>query len=195
MNKCLLLINLVMLLFLSPSLNAEGLGKLFTTPKERALLESLRHHEPVVDTPKKTKYEPIKIVVHDLPKPPKPVVEHKVVYEPEFNPETIEKEQPENEKQIVVVPAPEIPKITVNGIVKRSGGKSTAWINGVNTYDGYFDPQHIKVNPRRIGKDHVHIETEDTNIGEVSLKVGQTLVPEKGKIVDTYQKALKNNHK
>jgi len=54
----------------------------------------------------------------------------------------------------------------------------------------YFEPQHIKVNPHRIGRDHVHVEVDDINIGDVSLKVGQTLDPEAARITDAYQKML-----
>ena len=192
MNKnTQLIIALFTILFTSATC-AEGLGRLFTTPEQRILLERLR--QPAAKPPVQ-KYDPIVIVDHSKFEPPKSKYEHEVITQFELypDPEPIVKQVEEPKKEIVVIPAPEIPKITVNGIVKRSGGRSTAWVNGINTYDGYFDPQHIKVNPRRIGKDHVHVETEDINIGEVSLKVGQTLDPEKGKIVDTYQKMVKEN--
>jgi len=179
MNKKMQLFIVLITISFTSTIYAEGLGRLFTTPEQRALLEKLRHPSP--KPPPVKKYDPIVIVDHSKFKPPKSK------YEP------LPVVKPEPIKEIVVIPTPQIPKITVNGIVKRSGGRSTAWVNGINTYDGYFDPQHIKVNPRRIGKDHVHVETEDINIGEVSLKVGQTLEPKEGKIVDTYQKMVKEN--
>ncbi len=176
----------ILISFTAPTLQAEGLGRLFTTPKERALLENLR-----IPKPKTTvqKYDPIVTVDHSKFVPPKSKYTHEVATQFDLYPETV-KHEPEPVREIVIIPAPVIPKITVNGFVKRSGGRSTAWVNGINTNDGYFEPQHIKVNPHRIGRDHVHVEVDDINIGEVSLKVGQTLDPEAGKVTDSYQKML-----
>lgn len=175
-----------------PQSQAEGLGRLFTTPQQRADLERLR--KPTQrKIPIKQTYTPIKIIDHSKFEPPQERYQHKVVDQFQFEPtpkpiakQTIAAPEPE----IIMIPAPEIPNITVNGFVKRSGGRSTAWVNGINTNDGYFEPQHIKVNPNRIGRDHVHVEVDDINIGDVSLKVGQTLIPKEQKITDSYQKML-----
>src|SRR5581483_10127985 len=73
---------------------ADPLGRLFTTPEERAQLQQLRTAPPVVAKPAP---------------PPAPVA---------------------------VQTPPEVPPVTVNGVVVRSRGESTAWVNGKNTYDG-----------------------------------------------------------
>ncbi len=176
MNKQIILITALLIASFTPVTQAEGLGRLFTTPKERAMLEELRLPRPKTTV---KKHKPTTVVDPDKLESLKKVI---------TQPDPIKKQEPV--KNIVIIPAPIIPKITVNGFVKRSGGRSTAWVNGINTNDGYFDPQHIKVNPHRIGRDHVHVEVDDINIGDVSMKVGQTLDPEVGKITDSYQKML-----
>ncbi len=194
-NKPSLLINLLMIILFAPSTFAEGLGRLFTTASERATLERLRHPAQKQQTTKQT-YTPITIVDHSKFEPPQEKFKHDVIDQFQFQP----KPEPiviktQKKPEIVTVSTPEIPKITVNGFVKRSGGRSTAWVNGINTNDGYFEPQHIKVNPNRIGRDHVHVEVDDINIGDVSLKVGQTLNPKAEKITDSYQKMLEKPNK
>ncbi len=181
-KKKTLLINSILIVAFTPSLHAEGLGRLFTTPKERAMLERMRNPLP---KPPIQKEEPLLVVEHREFEPPKSEYSGEVIAQEELYPDL--------KPEIVVIPAPEIPNITVNGFVKRSGGRSTAWVNGINTNDGYFEPQHIKVNPHRVGRDHVHVEVDDINIGEVSLKVGQTLDPKSAKITDTYQVIGKAN--
>ncbi|MFK8067346.1 MAG: hypothetical protein AB8D52_03795 [Gammaproteobacteria bacterium] len=190
-------INTLMLVLLAPQLQAEGLGRLFTTAGERATLERLRNPAPKQETTKQI-YEPITIVDHSKFEPPQEKYKHEVVDQFQFQPEPKQiavKTIPEPKPEIVIIPAPDIPNITVNGFVKRSGGRNTAWVNGMNTNDGYFEPQHIKVNPNRIGRDHVHVEVDDINIGDVSLKVGQTLDPKAEKISDSYQKMLEHPNK
>jgi len=188
----IILSNVLLLALVVPASQAEGLGRLFTTQKQRAMLERLRN--PAPKPPAKT-YEPIVTVDHSTFEPPASKYQNDLISQYELY-NTAEKViENEPEREVVVIPAPEIPRITVNGFVKRSGGRSTAWVNGMNTNDGYFEPQHIKVNPHRIGRDHVHVEVDDINIGDVSLKVGQTLDPEEPKITDSYQKMLGNTNK
>ena len=189
LNKQTLLINTLLIILFTPTLQAEGLGRLFTTQKQRALLERLRN--PPAKPPAQI-HEPIVTIDHSKFEPPKSKFTHEVKNQYDLNPdpELVVKQVSEIEREIVIIPAPEIPNITINGFVKRSGGRSTAWVNGINTNDGYFEPQHIKVNPHRIGRDHVHVEVDDINIGDVSLKVGQTLDPKEPKITDSYQKML-----
>lgn len=185
----IILINVFLLTLIAPATQAQGLGRLFTTQKQRAMLEKLRNPPPKLPT---QTYEPIVTVDHSAFVPPESKYQNELVnqYELYDDQKTAIEKVAEPAREIVIIPAPVIPKITVNGFVKRSGGRSTAWVNGINTNDGYFEPQHIKVNPHRIGRDHVHVEVDDINIGDVSLKVGQTLNPEAAKITDSYQKML-----
>lgn len=166
------------------TVQAEGLGRLFTTPAQRALLEKLRYPPPA---PPQVKHEPMVIVDHSNYQPPKPKFEHEVITQFELYPAADRESVKQPEPEVIVIPTPDIPTITVNGLVKRSGGRSTAWVNGINTNDGNFEPQYIKVNPKRIGRDHVHVEVGDIKIGDVSLKVGQSLDPKASKVTDAYE--------
>lgn len=194
-NKRSIFINALLITLFTPALQAEGLGRLFTTSEQRAMLERLRKPAPE-KAPIQTSYKPITIVDHSKFEPPQEKYQHKVIdqfqFEPDPEPLIQQTYQPEQKDN---VPEFEIPNITVNGFVKRSGGRSTAWVNDTNTYDGYFKPQHIKVNPHRIGRDHVHVEVDNVNIGDVSLKVGQTLIPKEKKITDSYKKMLEKPNK
>jgi hypothetical protein len=127
------------------SARAEALGRLFTTPQQRAVLERLRHAPP------------------PAPKP-------KVVEQP----------------KVVVPPPPEVPRITVNGVVIRSDGDSTAWVNGQSTGEGRDEIDSVQVNPRRIRGLAVPITTP-SNLPDVRLKPGQSYDPATGTVVDIYQ--------
>jgi hypothetical protein len=59
-------------------------------------------------------------------------------------------------------------RVTVNGHVTRSSGKTTTWINGAPQYDTYR------------GTDRVAIQGS----GAAGVKVGQTLDREQGKVQD-----------
>lgn len=92
-----------------------------------------------------------------------------------------------------VVVEPEIPdpSITVSGIVTRSGGKSTAWVNGMNTYEGDLSSQNIRVDPRAIYSDSVPVQLPNQR-GTVRLKPGQSYDPAAKAVqdgVDAVQKA------
>lgn len=70
--------------------------------------------------------------------------------------------------------------ITVNGLVKRSSGKSTVWVNGIPQQEGEGSP--VKISPKqsvtlhRPGKDNA-----------VDLRVGQTLEKTTGKVREIYE--------
>lgn len=129
---------LVLFLFLlSGSVMATDLGRLFTTPEERAALEKLRHQKPVQKV--------------------KPEI---VIDEPE----------PAEEK-------PEIGGITVHGLVYRNGGKSTAWVNSGNTYEGDLGNQYLQIDAGNIKPEDVVIEIPITDT-TLSLKAGETFSPE-----------------
>jgi len=76
------------------------------------------------------------------------------------------------------------PALTVNGMVKRSDGTSTVWINGVDNYQGdlsQFDIQSSDINVK-----HGRIEIRQADGGKVKLKPGQTYNPASQEIVDAY---------
>jgi hypothetical protein len=73
--------------------------------------------------------------------------------------------------------------ITVRGLVTRSDGRSTAFINESNTYEGDLASEYIRVRSADIEGGKIRIITP---YGEeaVALKVGQTLEPSTGRIID-----------
>lgn len=82
-------------------------------------------------------------------------------------------------------PAQQLESITLNGIVKRSSGKTTVWVNGSAQHESDLPPgtkrQASKTRPpdfpvlvQKTGK-------------TVTLKVGQTLNIESGEISEIYQ--------
>ena len=122
---------------------ADELGRLFTTPAERNMLEKLRHEEPK------------KVEIPDI------VVEENVA-EKEVKPEG---------------------GITINGLVYRKGGKSTAWINNSNTYEGDLSNQYLRINAENIEPEDVQIEIPG-NTNNIKLKVGQTYDPSYNTVED-----------
>jgi len=77
---------------------------------------------------------------------------------------------------------PVIGGITVNGLVYRKSGKSTAWINSANTYEGNFGNQYIQIDAHNINPDDVEILIP-INETKVKLKTGQTYDPEADQII------------
>lgn len=126
------------------------LGRLFTTPQERAALDKLRHEGRRAETPE----------------------------EPTAAPKTIER-APE--------PETEIPAITLNGIVKRSDGANTVWVNGTNSLEGEFDSQGFKVDTYRIRGDRVTVTVSGRPARSIQMRPGQTFDPAVGRMVDVYQ--------
>jgi hypothetical protein len=139
--------NFFILLFVSlavtQSVNADSLGRLFTTPGERIALEKARHAKP---------------------KPEKPKVE--LVEIEEFVEAEIEIEDTNIGHAI-----------TLRGIVQRSDGKNSAWLNESNTFEGDLESQYIKVDNNEITEDHVEITMPD-NKTKIKLKVGDNYDPQ-----------------
>ena len=124
---------------------ADSLGRLFTTPEERAQLQRLRLAPPEKPAP-----PPAAAPVAEAPPAP-----------------------------------PEVPPVTVNGVVIRSRGESTAWVNGKNTYDGDLSADHVTVDTRDLRGTRVTVETPG-HLPDVGLKPGQTYHPETGRITELY---------
>ncbi len=67
--------------------------------------------------------------------------------------------------------------ITLKGIVHRSGGKNTAWVNDSNTFQGDFDSKSIQVPDNKIKSDQVTVIMPEDN-SHVELRVGEVFIPE-----------------
>jgi hypothetical protein len=67
--------------------------------------------------------------------------------------------------------------VSIKGIVHRSDGKSAAWVNDSNTFDGDLDSQLILVPGNKIKPDQVTVIMPDDNT-QIELKVGDVFIPE-----------------
>jgi hypothetical protein len=121
----------------------DDLGRLFTTPQQREVLEKLRHQKPVEE-----------------------ITAPEILFE----------------EPVVETEKPEIGGITVNGLVYRKGGKSTAWINSANTLEGNFGNEYIQIDARNIKPDDVEIVIPVSE-KSVKLKAGDTYDPETDRII------------
>ena len=92
----------------------------------------------------------------------------------EIKPPEITFEEPvaENEEK-----KPDQGDITVNGLVYRENGKSTAWVNNGNTYEGNLENQYLQIEADNIKPDDVIIEIP-LNDAQVQLKAGETYTPQ-----------------
>jgi hypothetical protein len=84
-----------------------------------------------------------------------------------------------------------VESVTLNGHIKRSGGKSTVWINGKsqNEYpNGYKSDasKQVKVTEKKNDPGEVAVKLPDSN-RTYPLKVGQTLTPGNGEIREGYR--------
>ncbi|HJW04098.1 MAG TPA: hypothetical protein VJ548_12520 [Azospira sp.] len=71
------------------------------------------------------------------------------------------------------------PLLTLNGMVRRSGGKPTAWINGRPQHAG--DPGAIQIRPDATHPGKAKVATES---GATVLRVGQSRIHGTGEILD-----------
>lgn len=86
----------------------------------------------------------------------------------------VEKTEPEFilEKETIIRKS-----ITLKGLVHRSDGKNTAWVNESNTLEGDLDSSYIEVPDNKIQSDQVTIIMVDDS-SEVDLRVGDMHTPE-----------------
>jgi hypothetical protein len=161
-TKLLLATVLLTVTTIAPPIHAEELGRLFLTPEQRLELERRRNGlvpPPPVVVEAPTVVEPA-VVQGELPPPVQELGASQILPE---------------------APPPEVPPITVNGVVIRSNGQGTAWVNGQNTSEGDFSADNIRVG-RPQGK-MVPIQTPE-NLPNVRLMPGQTYDPSTNTIVD-----------
>lgn len=137
--------------FALPAAADDGLGRLFFTPAERALLDAARLAARAADlSAEPTELPPLVVPELEFSAPPPP-------------------------------PAP----VTVNGIVARSRGPATVWINGLDsvTHDlSQFTPDSGRLGMRQRA---VEIKTPDAGSSH-AVKPGQSFDPALGRVVDSY---------
>ncbi len=77
--------------------------------------------------------------------------------------------------------------IRLNGLVYRKNGKSTAWINDSNTFEGNLATDYLEVRPYDIKPNSVRIKLHD-NPNPIRIKTGQTYDPVENRVVDIVEK-------
>ncbi len=68
-------------------------------------------------------------------------------------------------------------EVALKGIVHRSDGKNTAWINESNTFEGDLDSQYIQIPNDKIETEKVTVIMPDDST-HFDLKVVESFVPE-----------------
>ena len=94
-----------------------------------------------------------------------------ITVEAQKKPEIIEIVEVEEPEEVI-----EYDAIQLKGLVYRSDGKNTAWINDGNTYEGDTELSYIKIPNEKITSDEVSIVMPDEQT-EVKIKVGDYFDP------------------
>lgn len=132
-------------LLLSQEAHAQRLGRLFSTPEERALLDELRRERNIV-----------------APDP-----------------------------QAVVTAVPDVPaveQVTIDGVVLRSSGADSAWINGRQVSGGARTREGVRVDTSTSRGGRVKI-TLPSGADTIDLKPGQRIDVNSGVVVEAYERA------
>lgn len=132
------------LMMLPPIAGAQRLGRLFSTPDERALLDELRREQQIVE--------------------------------------------PEPQAEEVFSDTPSVEHVTINGIVLRSDGADSAWINGRQVDAGARTRDGVRVDTSATRGGRVRI-TLPSGAETVDLKPGQKIDVESGVVVEAYERS------
>ena len=79
---------------------------------------------------------------------------------------------------------PPVQDITINGVVRRSDGESTIWVNGHPTDGETDDGMHVVASP---GGDNSIVVREPEKGRKVRLKVGQRVDLTTGRVQESYE--------
>lgn len=133
-------------LVLSPRfVEAQRLGRLFSTSDERALLDELRRERQIV--------------------------------------------APEQQSVVEIVPdTPSVEQVTINGVVLRSGGVNSAWINGRPVDAGARTREGVRVDTSGARGGGVKI-TLPSGAETINLKPGQKIDVDSGVVIEAYERA------
>lgn len=134
----------VILGILPPGADAQRLGRLFSTPDERALLDELRRERQIVDP----------------------------------DPQVVE----------VVPDVPSVEQVTINGLVLRSGGPDSAWVNGRQVDGGARTRDGVRVDTSVTRGGRVKIILP-SGAETIALKPGQKIDVESGVVIEAYERS------
>jgi hypothetical protein len=81
---------------------------------------------------------------------------------------------------------PAVSRLEINGIVRRSGGPSTVWVNGAQVERGRVSREGLMVQAGRRARDGVRVELP-SGLRTVRLKPGQAIDVTTGTLVDAFE--------
>ena len=82
-----------------------------------------------------------------------------------------------NIEQSPVVEAAATGELRLKGLVYRTDGKNTAWINDSNSYEGDLATQYLRISEEGVAADQVIIEMGGEAGEKLPLRVGQSFNP------------------
>lgn len=132
------------LVLVSYDAESQRLGRLFSTPEERALLDELRRERKIV--------------------------------------------APDPQVTEIVPDTPTVEQVTINGVVLRSGGVNSAWINGRQVDAGARTREGVRVDTSPVDGGRVKI-TLPSGAETIDLKPGQKIDVDSGVVMEAYESA------
>lgn len=82
---------------------------------------------------------------------------------------------------------PSVSRLEVNGVVRRSGGPTTVWVNGAQVERGVVSREGLRVDPGRRIVDGVQVRLP-SGLRSVRLKPGQAIDVNSGTLVDAFER-------
>ena len=103
--------------------------------------------------------------------------------------------EPEPEPQLIAPVAsqpraPAVSRLTINGVVRRSRGPGTVWVNGDRVQRGETTREGIAVDSARSGAGGVRLRLP-SGTDTVALRPGQQIDIESGTVVEAYEKSAR----
>ncbi len=124
--------------------DAQRLGRLFSTPDERALLDELRRERQIVD--------------------------------------------PDPQVTEIIPDSPSVEQVTIDGVVLRSSGADSAWVNGRQVDGGSRTREGVRVDTSATQGGRVKI-TLPSGAETIDLKPGQKIDVDSGIVIEVYERA------
>jgi hypothetical protein len=151
----LLVVALFVTAISAPQAHAQRLGRLFTTPEQRSVLNEIRTQAQFAEP--------------ELEPEPEPQTSNVTVTEQEST-------------------GPSIANLTINGVVRRRGGRTTVWVNGREIDRGDVTREGVLVESatRRSGDVRLRLPSGTETI---ALRPGQKIDIETGTVLEPYERA------
>ena len=84
--------------------------------------------------------------------------------------------------------APVVEQLSIEGLVIRSGGTGSAWVNGRPVFDGWTTREGVRVDAAPAGRSGGVKITLPSGADTIDLKPGQSIDVETGVVVEAYER-------